>query len=207
MLYKEKRIIFLHVPKTGGDSIERTFVEHYGPYTDRHKTISQIIETHNITDINKYKIFIVSRNPYERIFSSFNHCMPVKWNLITPPILRFEKYVLAIKDYFDDPENFDTTNHKFRLNIPHILKFNTWVVDKNGNEIPDIDILKFDNLNHFWNHHREKYGINTKLPHYNKTRFSRKNKKYYLYYNKKTKEIISEIYKDEIKRFGYKFEI
>jgi len=203
MLYKNKKIIFLHIPKTGGDSIEQTFIKHYGPYTDRHKTLSKIIETYQITDIEKYTIFVVTRNPYERIFSSFNHCMPVKWNLITPPILRFEKYIMYIKKYFDDPENYDFK--EYRLNISHIRKFNTWITDKNGEEIPNINILHFDNLNYFWDHYKDKFGIKNKLPHLNKTSFSRKNKKYYMYYNKNTRKIIGEIYKDEIEKFGYKF--
>ena len=205
MLYKDKKIIFLHIPKTGGDSIERTFIKYYGPYTDRHRTLSYIINKHDIKDIEKYTIFVVTRNPFERIFSSFNHCMPVKWNLITPPILRFQKYVMAIKDYFDDPENFNSVKHEFKLNIAHIQKFNDWIIDKNGEEISTIKILHFDNLNHHWDHNKKDFGIDIKLPHLNKTAFSRKNKKYYMYYNKKTRKIIEEIYKDEIERFGYKF--
>jgi len=204
MLYKEKKIIFLHIPKTGGDSIEKTFIKYYGLHTNRHCPISLIINQHNIENIENYKILITTRNPYERIFSSFNHCMPVRWNLITPPIFRFKKYVMAIKKYFDDPDNYD---HKdVKLKIQHIQKFNWWITDKNGNEIPNIDIMRFENLNHSWDHIKHKFDIPDKLPHLNKQPWTRNNKKYYMFYTKELREIIGEIYKDEIERFGYKFE-
>jgi len=143
-------VLFIHIPKTGGTSIEKYFSKKftiplnntslYGFIKDetkkqnmkinsslQHITYTQMIQFS--IDFNNIKILTVVRNPYERIISDlfFYHKIKVSTSK--------ESVFDIIKDYLVSTE-YD--NH----NIPQHL----FVTDENKSLIPTIKILKTETL-------------------------------------------------------------
>ncbi|NIU87939.1 MAG: sulfotransferase family 2 domain-containing protein, partial [Nitrosopumilaceae archaeon] len=60
---------------------------------------------------------------------------------------------------------------------------------------------RFENLNEDFDHVSRQIGIETKLPHVNKSSHSY----YKSYYNTKTRDMIAEGFREDIELFGYDF--
>jgi hypothetical protein len=80
----EKKLIFIHIPKTSGTFIENLFKMKHGLLTSgencllgrtkQHYPVKLILEILKENNINKdeYKFFTIIRNPYERFESVYN---------------------------------------------------------------------------------------------------------------------------------------
>lgn len=149
-------ILFIHIPKTGGTSLEEYFSLKYSiplntkslitwnneidsnrnlykniTSTLQHLTYDQIKQNNNIfmVDFNLIDIITIVRNPYERLVSDlFYH------KLINIETSKEEVYEI-IKDYLISTE-YD--NH----NIPQ----HTFLQDEMNQPITNIKILKTENL-------------------------------------------------------------
>lgn len=146
-------ILFIHIPKTGGVSIESYFSKKYNipliassiyeflpPYqmqqlqitsSLQHLTYQQIMANKDFFNIqlNNLTTIAIIRNPYERIISSL--CFQSK---ISNTPTQNEVFT-ALKDFINNP---NTDNH----NLPQ-YKF---ITDENQQLIPSIIILKTDTL-------------------------------------------------------------
>jgi len=132
MLIEEKKIIFLHIPKTGGDSIEFCLKKEFKKDTvyKRHNTLSQIFYNLKDKDLNKYIIFTILRNPLDRIVSTYNHSKRVRF--INQKMI-FSEYIDYIIKYFSN--DFEENEY----NSTAYMKFNgKIVIDKRH-----IETLKY----------------------------------------------------------------
>ncbi len=105
MFNEKEKFLFLHIPKTGGTSINTAVMSELGRSTKNRRHYN--IRRHGLTkkDCDEYNIFAVLRNPFTRIASTYNHFM------VGPEIFpayrcnkksyTFYKYLLNIKKYFD----------------------------------------------------------------------------------------------------------
>ena len=70
MILKDKKIIFIHIPRTGGTSIEKyfdfKFSADWSPETAQHLTMEEYNEHY---DLDKYFKFTTVRNPWDRLMS------------------------------------------------------------------------------------------------------------------------------------------
>ena len=148
-------ILFIHIPKTGGSSIELYFAHKfkfslnvdslYGFISEKEKlknnilinsslqhityqTILKYKKYFNILDINNIKIMTIVRNPYERIISDLFFLLKI--NIDTS---KSEVFII-IKQYLS--EHLD--NH----NIPQ----SSFVINHNNELIPNIFILHTETL-------------------------------------------------------------
>jgi len=209
MISHKYKCIFVHIPKTGGTSIENIVwplksdrvVENLWmgaikPYYNKYQTgglqhlTSNQIETEVGSEVfNSYYKFAVIRNPWEKAVSQFIYMKQKRKDLRKfigmTRWTSFRKYLHLI------------------TKIEHVqwMKQVDFIFDKNGNLNVD-KIIRFENLEKEFHETRELIGIPyMKLPHDNKS----KRKHYTKYYNKRTQQMVAELYKEDIEAFDYTF--
>lgn len=192
----ELKIIFVHIPKTGGSSIEHIFdlqqpsrlfscdvlpvLQHLIPSALR--TRMQPDEW-----ISFFK-FTVIRNPYDRIVSEYH------WrkthNLTT---LSFEDFLHEARDVVRRQDYYNTPlNDHF---IPQVDYFK---------DIEYDFVLKFENLSEDFLELLNKLSLpKMELPKTNCS--NRTSSEYRHYFDSITKSIVEEIYGEDIQFFGYNF--
>jgi hypothetical protein len=127
------------------------------------------------------------RNPWDRIVSWYKGIS--KDNLLK------EKYGLNMNDSFE----YFVKNWAGKK---HLKQQMYWIRDFNG--VVDLDyIIRFENLEEGFNEVKKCIGVdNIKLPHELKT----KKDDYRKFYDDYTRDLVREIYKEEIVLFNYRFE-
>lgn len=210
-VFKKSNILFIHIPKTGGTSIERQLYEMEDPkdrysvesyystdinsqklrnYSLQHYTFQDFIFVFGEDIVNTYKtIFCVVRNPFDRIVSEFHY------------------YYFAVKKTPVDDCTVDELKHKFEkfcikcfkgklYNDNHHAPQYQFIV--NSKEVVDtrIHILKFESLQH-------DFAKLFKFPlKYHELQSNRK-----LicseYYTDKSHKLVADFYKSDFTFFGY----
>ena len=191
MYIDNKKIIFLHIPKTGGSSIETILENNFNTQKNylRHNTLSQIFNKIKDKDLNKYIIFTVLRDPLERIVSTYNHS--VRANIIKK--MTFQEYVNYIFKYYSndfEQKEYNSNDYmkfhgnkvldkrhietlQYWINIPNIVNFNDLKLNEKNNclvltnkEIT-IYLLRFNQLNDDFNKFKKVLNVDNNLPHTN----------------------------------------
>jgi len=200
MILKSNKIIFVHIPKTGGTSVEVTMNGRGEPEPTKHLTIQQLKDhavQHLTHDWNDYHKFTIVRNPWDCMVSWW------KWRSTICKRLTPEEYIAA-----DTPESFKTFITSFPDLVPgnpHIPGGRTYMdyiaID---DEIEVDTILRFENLQSDWSRLVEKLKLpyNKKLPYVNKTQ----RRHYSCYYDEFTIDLVNKKFHKEIDIFNYEFE-
>jgi hypothetical protein len=201
MVCNKHKIVFVHIPKTGGTSIEKFFgvdviqtknkldpvrlvghdrstneyLQHL-PLQKIHQKCPDVIESN-------YFSFCFVRNPWSRFVSSFLYEQTLKKFKTEYDFKRF-----ALKPGF--------------ANRQHSMQQSSFIVNTKNEIIIDF-IGRFENLQEDFDVVCKKNGIPTKqLPAENSTISKRC---YTKYYDDETRNIIANRFKQDIKMFGYKF--
>tara|TARA_Y100000310_G_C20552192_1_gene748657 strand:+ start:306 stop:866 length:561 start_codon:yes stop_codon:yes gene_type:complete len=184
MISEKHRCIFIHVPKTGGNSIKTIL----GLHRHLHSPASHKPEEL----LSEYFSFSFVRNPWDRLVSSYvylkNGGMGSKLDMDAK-----EKYIDNFKTFKDFVLNIDQTGLP---NQQHLRQQTFWI-DR------ELDFIgKFENLQQDFNKVCDKLDIlKQELPHTNKTN----HKHYTEYYDDETRQIVAEKYAKDIEYFGYEF--
>tara|TARA_Y100001973_G_C5184814_1_gene327156 strand:- start:1405 stop:2034 length:630 start_codon:yes stop_codon:yes gene_type:complete len=207
MVNNENKFIFVHIPKTGGTSIENSLPRSVQipmlnkvSTSAKHWTLKNYVL--NNTFCSDYFTFSFVRNPWDMTVSMYHylwesdHLWPRRWRKINQS---FSK--LSFSEWLKD-EAFKS---------PVIRSID--VAKKGGANGSLLDwveygdhklnfIGKFENLQEDFNIVCDKIGIpRQQLPHKNKS----KHKHYTEYYDEETREIVEKKYAKDIEYFGYKF--
>lgn len=192
--YKHK-FKFIHIPKTGGSSIERVFdlqhkknlfqprftneIEgcHFAPQHFTHALINHFEPT-----CKDFFSFTIVRNPYNRTISEYFY---INKNFEGKKIDNFNE-----KDF---SHWIDTSLLKF--NMDHKLPQTTFL------DTPVNMILKLENINEDWKKLNKKLGTNYKLIHDNKSSIDKEAILTSL--SKETKLKIYKIFKDDFEKLNY----
>jgi hypothetical protein len=208
------KCIFIHIPKVGGVSIEHALsmiddqtdrtIENrdilYGRIDNSSSDlrtqgfISQVLQHLRIRDLNKilpihiinqYVKFAFVRNPWDRMVSLYHYEALI--------CSRSSHKGHRMPSFAEFLENLDPFLRQEQY---------SFIIDENGENKADF-IGRFENLNQDFKNLCKKI----KCPH---SRLPFKNavghKPYYLYYTDITREIVAELFQNDIKMFGYKFE-
>lgn len=181
MISKELDLIFLHMPRAAGSSIQEVLIKMYfRAWTSFAKRGYRGFEYHyekysfpifqNLRDMEiskneakAYTIFYVLRNPIERIAST--HYRFFEESLLNEDMLStdFKTYLQNIKKYFNNEFNdirdnkvFDQ-NGKIILDVYSIEKLSWWTETIDGSEAA-CKILNFDNIAKEWDKFKKSIG-------------------------------------------------
>lgn len=176
----ENKTLFVHVPKTGGCSMEQD--NQLGTVITTHYGMDHYVKFAAFTDINLKNFFKFGfvREPYERVASAIlNHPM---------------KGMPDAREKFND----------FILKHEHML--DRWVATKPmhtflciGDEIVVDFVGRFENIEEDWKKACEGMGRNLDLPHINKGGHD----SYEGLYNDEARALVREIYEKDFELFDY----
>lgn len=204
MISDKYKLIFIHIPKTGGSSVEKALINIFDEKiridrgntyvadkngkqlkrpiknsynTIKHATATELINQYGEEKFKEYHKFTIIRNPWDRLLSLY------RWG--------------ATEHYMK--HNF--LNKLPKTNVDSNLRtkwtINKYICDEKNNLLVDT-ILNFENLNEEFNNFTSEIGLDVKLPHINKSKNSNGFK------DVMDDEVINKIkdlYKTEINKF------
>ena len=200
MIIDKHKLIFIHIPKNAGTSIESVFLNN--EYRNKYPT-SRIKRHATIYDIknkfpekyDSYIKFAVVRNPYERMVSWYCYVKQIVDEYNSKNILYPEKMVnwdYTFLNFLNKPKKLTkiaTEGVGLKTNYNKLFKLqNTWVDNS-------VRIIKYENLNEIF---FKLFKVN--LPIKNKT----DRNDYLSYYDRKTLNIVYNEYKKDFKKYNYK---
>ncbi len=209
MISKEHNLIFIHIPKCAGTSIEYLFnikpfdwktvdesklvgldIKNNLPL--QHASPQELIDLKYLTynDFKEKHSFAIVRNTYDRLVSAY-------------------LFMLSISKIRGSFENYLTKSAQFKT-----------AIEKNGRYThlrSQLDYLFFDDGKQAVKDIFSFEELSSQLPKYLQTNFRKdfsqlrhekraKRKHYSFYYNRKTIQLVDKIYSREIEFFKYKFE-
>ncbi|WP_448546884.1 sulfotransferase family protein [Thalassotalea fusca] len=226
MISSKHNCVFIHIPKTAGQSIERVFLDELGlsweereqlllcqntdprmgPPRLAHLTYQEYCQYGYLSSDKLATMFSFAfvRNPWARLVSEYKY---------RHAKLPFKDFVFK---YFPMIENDDYI--KGRDEYRHIIPQSEFIVDSTGKVMVDF-VGKFERLPQDFAFVSEKvFGKSVDLPHQNKSKIRKRDvifslfkqtseqKHYTELYDEETKEWVSNFYQQDIKFFDYSFE-
>ena len=207
-MWNTPKLIFIHIPKTGGASIERFLIKSHMMYDPvgamgQHEKLQKAYEIYG-DSVYSYRMFTVKRNPLHRITSLYLYLtnnnnsggkrlgMPHTGNPIT-----FKEYYTFLLDSFRNK-----TLVTYAEDVFHYCTINGLVPDQ-------LKVLDFDNLEEnfisLWKH---EWGLDMpiNLPFINDNKNIPTNdpKRKYFLQDPDFIAAVEEIYEQEIKLFNFK---
>lgn len=204
MINHKHKFYFIHIPRTGGTTIQDYF-NHYPtpPYQDeqdREIDHYRLIDYEKQQDFNPtYFKFCFVRNIWERLVSVFflkkygtNRWPGIDRRLIDCENLDFSDFIYKLAEI-----DFNKVPHS---QSSHLLPQTEYI--RGG--VSKLDFIgRFENFRDDFDHICNEIGISSqKLGHENKS-----NHKYYTeYYSSETKDIVAHKYAEDIEFFKHRFE-
>lgn len=208
----EKKIVFVHIPKTSGTSIEAMLGlkndrnnSNYSNLMGRinpdikkalscrsnylqHLTFSEIVKLLGPESIMDYTKFTVVRNPWDRLVSCYCN---MDSNLVRVALESGIK--LADMSFHDFVESTLSIEHV------HLVPQHEFVSQAHGQSLNRV--FKFEFLHELHRFMNDEMGISNSMPRLN----SSKRDSYRNYYDKNLVQIVAERYKADIDMFNYEF--
>ena len=199
MIDHDLRVIFIHVPKTGGVSIYNALrrLDQQG-----HMRIEEYAEYRS-----DYFSFAFVRNPWDRLVSSYQYLKGGGRGFITDVQAQaalddchsFEQFAIDIEKYQTRLRELPAPEVSLP-HMPHLLPQVFWTHDEHGREVIDF-IGRFERLDDEFAMIGERLGIQFELPRLNTTEHG----EYRSYYSSRSRDASASAYREDVDRFGYDF--
>lgn len=209
------KVIFVHIQRTGGNSINRIFQEHDPDLIEivsvapekqrtRHCYLTDIKAAIDADTFQRYTKFATVRNPFDRFVSwyfMFKHGLgadevPPTYAHVGGQVMRLVNECAPTFEAFVDLP-FDHASGLFR-------RFYSAKVDylsESGAILADR-ILCFETLDNDFNQFAQEIGFPGQLPHLNRATSVAD---YRAYYNAQTRALIAQRFQRDLDYFGYEF--
>jgi hypothetical protein len=206
MISHKHRCIFVHIPKTGGSSIEdviwpgeRTEADLWMGFTSRyrnryqtgglqHLLARQIREEVGAEVFDSYFKFTFVRNPWDKAvsqFASMGDRADLRELIGMAPDA-------SLSEYLQLTERHSHVQWERQVEFLH-----------DENRAPLVDFVgRFENLKHDAQVVFERLGIRCRLPHRNRSR----HRHYRKYFDDRSREWIHSHYREDVELFGYDFD-
>jgi hypothetical protein len=201
MIIHEHKFIFVHVPRTGGTSLEKAFMETY-PYLPpkhpfpegKHNPYSHYLRD-RYKDCNKiYKSAAFIRNPWSRVVSHYRYVHNMTGDhhpLWVYGTGTFKEFVVQVPFIID----------KVRYMLPLIYYIST-----ETNPVAVDYVGRFENYKEDLTLISKIFGFShVKIPHWLDTQGKDDKTVWDYYTDDESKEIVYDCYKKDIELFGYSF--
>ena len=198
---RDKKIIFIHIPKNAGESIEKTLNIYNGTKTEnifgidnskvlQHLTANQLKKSYfDNSEWNKYFKFAVIRNPWSKAVSEYN------WYLRYGPKIQFYEWVNTLKTRIN-------INNAININeVGHNIEQYKFIYDENNQLLID-KIIYFENLDNDFNELCLSKKWSFKLAKTSDTK-SFFNINFQKYYDTNSLKIVTDLYQKDINYFNY----
>jgi len=205
-----KKLLFVHIPKTGGVTINDTLIK--GDYKNRFgHDFARDIRVKIPDSFDNLTKFTTVRNPWSRLVSVYTFLTKGS-NIHKPPAHKdfdkmgatsFEDFIKKLYEVNKGGDDIYILNDSkpLRVNLYTRLQTN-WVFDNDENQLVDY-ICYLDNLSEDMKTFNKKFGFNINiLPPQNQT----KHKYYTEMYTDETMKMVEELYAKDIEAFGFKYE-
>jgi hypothetical protein len=202
-LYLTHNLFFIHIPKCAGTTIEKALdiqKEEFFFSKNRFSTLLKVSPQHFtyrnlkiISNLNKFKLFTVVRNPYDRIVSEYKYIQNGEneyWADFKN--ITFDTFVEKIF-LLDEFKRYDLFDSHFELQYSFI---------EEGEDL--IKVFKYENLQEAFDWLNLTTDSTITFPH---ERNSEKMHYSFYYKYRKTIDIVSEVYKKDLEYFNYSFEM
>lgn len=185
---KAPDVIFIHINKTGGSSIETALGLNF-----QHKTAQEKIADLGIEKWNQSFTFSVVRNPWDKVVSHYHYRLLTKQPSLVERPVDFRTWV---KLTYGEQNPFYFDSHL--MFMPQL----DWITDGNGTVLVK-EVLRFEELeSDFESKVLAPNHIKATLPHLKKTDRT----PYSDYYDDETKKIVAKWFDADIVFFGYCFD-
>lgn len=195
----EKKLFFIHIPKTGGSSVERALGLHPHQVADagkslsgtgkhlQHLTYDQALKLNRVDEINSAIKFCIIRNPIDRFRSEF------RWRKkINHPLTRhMSEYQFAkhLEKLFDDGCLHKECHFRFQSDYFYV----------DGEPSPDIKVFRLeDGMDLVENWVNTTFDTNITISHSNAT------KKVHEPIEANIKSLVKKVYSLDAEKLGYK---
>ncbi len=180
-------VIFVHINKTGGSSIEKALKLPF-----QHRTALEILDLIGEKRWKSRFSFAFVRNPWDKVASHYHYRVKTNQTGLKTHPVSFKEWVrIAYGEnalpYYDNPKMF----------MPQV----DWVADRSGKILVDF-IGRFESLHHDFHVVCERIGLHAELPHLKQSERG----SFQRYYDDPTAAIVARWFAKDIAAFGYRFE-
>ncbi len=201
------RALFVHVPKTGGSTIDRMMDQEIGDVRrvegkPRHATLAGLLDAE--PDLTDYWVFGFVRNPWARMVSW--------WSMINSVFAAYDRGDARVVAKIQRNPKAWLPEGEFAKDFDAFVLEGTAKIKKVGR--PQVRTLnapgrpadfvgRIETFQQDVNHVRERLGLEA-LPEIPRTNRS-SHGAYQDYYNEVTRRKVAEVYAEDIEAFGYEF--
>lgn len=199
----EREVIFIHIPKTAGQSIEQAlgvwktghpretlWGAHQERITLQHLTGQEIKKIVGNLIWSSYFKFAVVRNPWSKAVSEYD------WYLRYGPQVSFKEWARSLR------LRLAINRVIVMMEVGHNIPQSAFLFDEEGKLMVD-EVLRFENIAEEFAALAKQQKWDVKLPHAQGTKSRRFGKDFREIYDTETIEIIENIYAHDIRNFGY----
>ncbi|HET7851985.1 MAG TPA: sulfotransferase family 2 domain-containing protein [Methyloceanibacter sp.] len=200
MLSLAHRCIFVHVQKTGGESIGAMLGAEPGDQ-HKHRTALELRALYGDEVWASCFKFAFVRNPWDRLVSWWSMIDAMRPNLASSQVNPFQRFILTRATTFAEfllncdevVEDHDGRKHIFQNQIDYLA-------DERGTLLVDY-VGRFETLHEDALYIAERLGLSASLPHLNPSRHA----PYARYYDRALALLVAKRYAPDIEAFGYSF--